>query len=127
MVAGLKRAGLRLAVLSNKPHVFTLEFVGHFFPEGTFEVVFGQRHGIGKKPDPAGALEIAGLLAVQPNECLYIGDTAVDMQTGKSAGMYTIGVLWGFRHRDELHAHHADMIVHHPMEIVDYAVATHRV
>jgi phosphoglycolate phosphatase len=127
MLAGLKEAGLRLAVLSNKPHVFTREFVAYFFPEGTFEVVFGQRPEIGKKPDPAGALEIAGLMAVRPDECLYIGDTAVDMQTGKSAGMFTIGVLWGFRDQDELQEHRADMIVHHPMEIVEYAVASLRV
>lgn len=122
MLAGLKDAGFRLAVLSNKPHEFTREFVTYYFPAETFEVVFGQRSGVEKKPDPAGALEIAGLMAIPPTKWLYIGDTAVDMQTGKSAGMFTIGVLWGFRDRQELQDHRADKIVHHPMEIVEYAV-----
>lgn len=122
MLAGLKNAGLGLAVLSNKPHSFTLEFVDYFFPGGIFPIVFGQRPEVEKKPSPAGALEIAAKLAVTPGECLYIGDTAVDMQTGRSAGMFTIGVLWGFRERQELVEHRADMLVHHPMEIVEHAV-----
>ncbi len=122
MLAGLKNAGHRLAVLSNKPHSFTLEFVDYFFPCGIFPIVFGQRPEVEKKPNPAGALEIATMMAVAPSECLYIGDTAVDMQTGKSAGMFTIGVLWGFRERQELVEHRADKIVHHPMEIVEHAV-----
>ncbi len=122
MLAGLKNAGLSLAVLSNKPHSFTLEFVDYFFPGGIFPIVFGQRPEVEKKPSPAGALEIANMMAVAPSECLYIGDTAVDMQTGKSAGMFTVGVLWGFRERQELRDHRADKIVQHPMEIVEHAV-----
>jgi phosphoglycolate phosphatase len=122
MLAGLKNAGLRLAVLSNKPHSSILEFVDYFFPGGIFPIVFGQRPEVEKKPSPAGALEIATMMAVAPSECLYIGDTAVDMQTGKSAGMFTIGVLWGFRERQELVEHRADMLVQHPMEIVEHAV-----
>jgi phosphoglycolate phosphatase len=125
MLAGLKNAGLSLAVLSNKPHSFTLEFVDYFFPGGIFPIVFGQRPEVEKKPSPAGALEIARMMAVAPSECLYIGDTAVDMQTGKSAGMFTVGVLWGFRERQELLDHRADKIVHHPMEIVEHAVHSH--
>ncbi len=122
MLAGLKNAGLSLAVLSNKPHRYAIEFVDYFFTDGIFPIVFGQRPEIDKKPSPAGALEIAELMAVAPSQCLYIGDTAVDMQTGKAAGMFTIGVLWGFRERQELLDHRADMIVHHPMEIVEHAV-----
>ena len=59
MLAGLKNAGLGLAVLSNKPHSSTLEFVDYFFPGGIFPIVFGQRPEVEKKPSPAGALEIA--------------------------------------------------------------------
>jgi phosphoglycolate phosphatase len=125
MLAGLKNAGLSLAVLSNKPHSFTLEFVDYFFPGGIFPIVFGQRPEVEKKPSPAGALEIAEMMAVAPSKCLYIGDTAVDMQTGKSAGMFTVGVLWGFREKQELLDHRADKIVQHPMEIVEHAVHSH--
>ena len=123
MLSGLQNAGLKLAVLSNKPDAFTREFIRFFFPEQRFDAVFGQRSGVEKKPSPAGALEIAALLHVAPGECLYVGDTAVDMQTGRSAGMFTIGVLWGFRDRRELQEHHADMIVSDPMEIVEHALS----
>ena len=123
MLSGLQNAGLKLAVLSNKPDAFTREFIRFFFPEQRFDAVFGQRSGVEKKPSPAGALEIAALLHDAPGECLYVGDTAVDMQTGRSAGMFTIGVLWGFRDRRELQEHHADMIVSDPMEIVEHALS----
>jgi phosphoglycolate phosphatase len=122
MLAGLKNAGLRLAVLSNKPHSFTVEHISHFFPEDTFELVLGQRPGVEKKPSPAGLIEITSTLNVPASECIYIGDTAVDMQTGKAAGMFTLGVLWGFRDQQELEDHKADLIVQYPMEIVQHAV-----
>lgn len=124
MLADLKKAGMRLAVLSNKPHSFTLQHIEHFFPEKTFEVVFGQRTGVEKKPSPAALLEIASILDIPLKACVYTGDTAVDMQTGRAAGIFTIGVLWGFRDRRELLENQADMIVQHPMEIVQHAVHT---
>jgi len=123
MLHSLRARGLRMAVLSNKPHRFTTVYVDRFFPAHRFDLVFGQREGVEKKPDPAGALEIAEGLSVRPDECIYVGDTAVDMQTGKSAGMFTVGVLWGFRTLEELRRNRADLIVKTPMEIVDYVVS----
>lgn len=124
MLLGLKNNGLKIAVLSNKPHDFTKDFVKYFFPDQCFEAVFGQRPEVARKPSPQGAIEIAALMRLAPSHCLYIGDTAIDMQTGKSAGMFTIGVLWGFRDRRELEEHHADLIVDQPLEIVDYVLRT---
>jgi phosphoglycolate phosphatase len=124
MLARLKDAGVRLAVLSNKPHRFTLEHTTHFFPADTFDLVLGQRPEVEKKPSPQGLIEIFSALDTPASACIYIGDTAVDMQTGKAAGVFTIGVLWGFRDRQELTDHHADLIVKHPMEIVKHAVAS---
>jgi len=123
MLARLQQGGLNLAVLSNKPHKFTTTYIDRFFPDCRFAVVFGQREGVPKKPDPAGALEISERLAVRPGDCLYVGDTAVDMQTGKAAGMFTVGVLWGFRDKAELQQNNADLIVKHPMEIVDHVIS----
>ena len=122
MLARLQQAGMRLAVLSNKPHGFTVEHVQHFFPGVLFDIVFGQRPGVEKKPSPVALMEIASILNISPSSCMYVGDTAVDMQTGRAAGMFTIGVLWGFRNRQELEDHRAEMIVHHPMEIIQHAV-----
>lgn len=117
MLASLKGDGRRLSVLSNKPHDFTALCVKHFFGDSLFELVLGQRAGVAKKPHPAGALEIAKTMGVVPGSCIYVGDTAVDMKTGKSAGMYTVGVLWGFRDEAELREAEADMLVAAPADL----------
>ncbi|MFV0437323.1 MAG: HAD family hydrolase [Desulfopila sp.] len=124
MLKRLQERGVGLAVLSNKPHRFTTTYVKRFFPDHHFELVLGQREGVPKKPDPAGALEIVDRLAIPVTDCLYVGDTAVDMKTGRAAKMFTIGVLWGFRDEPELRQNGADLIVNHPLEIVDYAIST---
>ena len=122
MIASLSAAGLQLAVLSNKPHGFTEICVETFFPEKPFVYVYGQREGIPKKPDPAGALELAEKMGLGVEEILYVGDTSTDMKTGNSAGMKTIGVEWGFRERAELEENNAWKIVSIPAEVVLYAV-----
>lgn len=125
MLSELRQRNIRCAVLSNKPHDFTATCIKRFFSSKTFDIVYGQRQGVAKKPDPIGALDIARQLGVEPRECLYVGDTAVDMQTGKRAGMFTIGVLWGFRDLAELKENKADLIVQTPGEIVDHVVSCH--
>ena len=124
MLSELKEINVGCSVLSNKPHEFTLVCVKRFFPEVPFACVFGQREGVPKKPDPIGAIEISQKLKVDPAECLYVGDTSVDMKTGKGAGMVTMGVLWGFREREELVENGADVLVADPMEIVEYVVSS---
>jgi phosphoglycolate phosphatase len=122
MLTTLSAAGLQLAVLSNKPHEFTKMCVEAFFPDNQFVFVFGQREGVAKKPDPAGAIEIAEKMGLEASEILYVGDTATDMQTGNSAGMRTIGVEWGFRDHSELQKNNAWKIVSTPAEVVSYAL-----
>lgn len=114
----LKKRGVRLAVLSNKPHQAAVLAIRGLFGEDTFEIVQGLEEGMKKKPDPSGAFKIAEEFQVKPEECMYVGDTNTDMQTGKAAGMYTIGVLWGFRDRKELEENHADIIIEKPEELV---------
>jgi len=116
-VAELKRQGVKMAVLSNKPHNCTAAIVESLFECGTFDVCYGQRPQVARKPSPEGALLIAAELGVEPKECLYIGDTNTDMKTGMAAGMDTVGVLWGFRGRGELEDNHARYIVEDPKEI----------
>lgn len=117
MLQQLEDVGLQLGILSNKPHAFTQLCVQRYFPTNTFAFIYGQREGTPKKPDPAGALEIAALMNLQPHEIVYVGDTATDMQTGNKAGMFTLGVLWGFRDRQELEINKANRIISHPSEI----------
>lgn len=116
----LKRAGIKTAVLSNKPHPRTLEVIRELFGEGVFDVVSGQKPDVAKKPSPEGVFEILKELQLEKNEVLYLGDTNTDMKTGKAAGVFTIGVLWGFRERKELEEHHADAIIGTPEEIMQY-------
>ena len=114
----LKAKGIKLAVLSNKPHAQTVNVVETLFGTGLFDRVQGQKDSIPKKPDPAGAFEIMKAFDVTPEECMYIGDTNVDMMTGNCAGMFTVGVLWGFRTREELIANNAHTLVEHPLDLV---------
>ncbi len=122
MLSELTAAGLPLAVLSNKPHEFTVLCVETFFLKQHFRYVFGQRDFVAKKPDPAGAVDIAEKMGVAVGDILYVGDTATDMKTGNRAGMKTIGVEWGFRKRAELEEHGAWKIVATPGEVVSYAI-----
>lgn len=101
-VVALTALGVRLGVLSNKPHPLTVKVVERFFPLGAFSAVLGAEAGFPRKPDPAAALELARRLSVRPERCCYVGDTATDMLTARSARMYAVGALWGFRDADEL-------------------------
>ncbi len=111
--------GLQLAVLSNKPDPFTKACVDEFCARWPFRAVLGAREGIPNKPDPASAFEIAELLGCKPEQFLYIGDTSVDMQTARRAGMRAVGVSWGFRSVDELRSSGAEIVVNRPQQILE--------
>ena len=114
----LKARGIRIAVLSNQPHARTVENIEAVFGKGYFDIVAGQKDDVPKKPDPSGALKAAKLCGADPSECLYLGDTNTDMKTGKNAKMTTVGVLWGFRGREELAAFHPEFLLEKPQDIL---------
>ncbi len=118
MLLSLERAGLPMAILSNKPHEFTVSCVEHFFPQTKFSAVVGLREGIAKKPDPYSALELANKMAVEPENFIFLGDSSVDMQTAISAGMNGVGALWGFRTKQELLDSGAVKVISHPSELL---------
>ena len=117
-LAALKKKRCKLAVLSNKPHERTLDVIHKAFGEDLFDAVQGQQDGLKRKPDPDGAFRICRRLGVRPEQCIYVGDTNVDMRTGTAAGMYTVGVLWGFRDRQELLDHGAMRLIRRPEELI---------
>ena len=119
LLDALDASALSLAILSNKPDVFTRQCVDEYLKRWRFVVVFGDREGIPRKPDPAGALEIAARLGVEPGAIAYVGDSSVDMTTARRAGMIAIGVAWGFRPVDELWSSGADHVIAHPLELLD--------
>lgn len=118
LLADLSDRGMKMAVLSNKPHDLTLKNIDLFLPGTPFEIVLGQREGVPKKPDPHGALEIAGHMGIEPSRILYLGDTSIDMRTAVSAGMCPVGVLWGFRGKEELITHGARHLIETPGELL---------
>lgn len=120
MLAALKQRGFSLAVLSNKPHTFTKLFVDNYFSRDTFIYVYGQSEEFAKKPDPGVALAIAESLGIHPKKMLFVGDTPIDIQTGKASGMMTIAVTWGFRSINELQKEKPDIIINHPKELLQY-------
>lgn len=117
LLDALYTRGIRMAVLSNKIHAFTMKCVERFLPAEKFEVVAGEKPGIPRKPDPAGAMRIVENMGLSPARILYVGDTAIDMKTGTRAGMVTAGVLWGFRDRKELEDNGADHIIERPEQL----------
>lgn len=114
----LNARGLKLAVISNKAHRFTVPMTEHFFGAGRFDHILGQRAEVPRKPDPAGAVEMANVLGVRLEEMAYVGDSGIDMQFARNAGMRAVGVTWGFRSVQELQECGAQALVHYPAEIV---------
>lgn len=116
----LKEKGLHLAVNSNKPQPRTVDVVEEIFGKDTFDLLVGQCEERRRKPAPDGVNYILEQLHLNKEDVLYIGDTCTDMQTGKSAGVFTVGALWGFRDRQELVENHADAIIEKPLELLQY-------
>lgn len=118
LLNSLQDHAVTMNVLSNKPHEFTKICVREFLSDWTFAHVTGHREGLAKKPDPAGALEIAAKLGISPAKIVYVGDTATDMETAKAAGMYPVGALWGFRTAGELKNSGAVFLAERPEDVL---------
>lgn len=102
LLEALMDAGVPLAVYSNKPMEQTKTVVAHYFPDIPFAAVVGHVDGTPTKPDPTAALAIAEKMGFSPKEIAFVGDSDVDMRTGRNAGMVPIGVTWGYRDAETL-------------------------
>lgn len=114
----LQRRGLHMAVASNKFQAGTEKLIGLFFPDIRFEAVLGQRPGVPLKPDPAVVEEILALTGVARERVLYVGDSGIDIETARAAGVRSAGVSWGFRARAELEEAGAGRIVDRAEELL---------
>lgn len=117
LVNGLKAKGIKVAVVSNKAEHMALAVTKKTFGD-IFDIICGKREGYPAKPDPALTLEVIKELNVTPNECLFIGDSGMDMKVAVNAGCIGVGVTWGFRERQELLLNGAKFIVNKPEEIL---------
>ena len=119
LLDALTQRGVRMTVLSNKPHDFTRLMVAELLPHWQFDLVWGEGPDTPRKPDPGGAIAMARKLGIESGEFLYVGDTNTDMQTANAAGMYAVGALWGFRTAEELLANGAKVLVESPLDLLD--------
>ena len=114
LLAALKQQGHRLAVASNKYQAATEKIVSHYFP-GVFDMVLGERAGVERKPDPQIVYDICAAL---PGEVLYVGDSLVDMETARNAGVPFVACSWGFVPREKLREAGIERIIDKPKEIL---------
>jgi phosphoglycolate phosphatase len=110
---------LKMAILSNKPDDAANEMVTELLAKWRFHPVTGAQRSMPKKPDPTLAIEISRQLRVSPERFLYLGDTSTDMRTARGAGMFAVGVLWGFRSAEELEDAGAEVLVKHPRDVLE--------
>ena len=116
----LSASSYRLAILSNKPDAFTKKCVSHYFPTYSFDPVLGQRPSTGPKPDPQAVWEIMQYHQVSAEQTIFVGDSEIDVQTAKNAGIFSIGVAWGYRGSEVLLSQDVDLLIEHPSELVTF-------
>lgn len=116
----LKRKGIKLAVLSNKPQRDTESVIKRYFGDDIFDVVFGGREGIPLKPEPLALFETIKLLGLNKEEIVYVGDSDVDVKTFLNADVFGIACCYGFRTKQELIAAGATNFANSPADILRY-------
>jgi phosphoglycolate phosphatase len=120
LLDALEARGMKMAVLSNKPHDFTETCVSELLSGWDFFMVLGAREGYPLKPDPAPAAEIVERAGAVPSRVMYVGDSAVDMNTATRAGLFPVGALWGFRTFDELKENGAKVLIEKPLDLLEH-------
>lgn len=116
----LKKNGIKIVIFSNKEHGNVCSILEEVFGEKYFDFILGRREDYQKKPSPEGIDIILKEIQGKPEQCLYIGDTSTDMKTGKSSSLFTVGVTWGFREKEELVSNGADTIIDYPLELLGF-------
>lgn len=119
LLKALKVRGIRLCILSNKPHFQTVDVVATYFSEIAWDAIYGKRPEFPIKPDPTSLMHMLTELNLKKSDVLYVGDTNTDMETARNGGLMSIGVLWGFRTLQELLEAGAGYIVNQPKDILN--------
>lgn len=116
LLVELKRNNIKIGIVSNKPHEYTVKIAKKFFGD-MFDMVLGHRKGDSPKPDPKGVIEVINYFNLEREECVYIGDSDIDIITSRNANVKSVGVAWGFRGEGELKGEGADYIVYSAEEL----------
>lgn len=120
LLAQLLELDYRLAVLSNKPDLFAQKCVSTYFAPYRFDPVFGQRPGVARKPDPQAVRAIMKYHDVSAKQTLFVGDSEIDIQTAQNAGIFSVGVAWGYRSPESLIAQGVDLIIDQPSDLLSF-------
>ena len=119
LLQDLQDMGVAMAVASNKYQKAVSKIIPHYFPSIDFIAIEGHREGVNVKPDPSVVFSILATAQLPKGDCLYVGDSGVDMETARRACIDSVGVTWGFRSKKELVEYHANVIVESPIDILD--------
>jgi phosphoglycolate phosphatase len=110
---------VKTAVITNKPDAIARTVIGGLFPPGSFDSVRGDLPGRPRKPDPAGVWDMLADLNLTPGDCLFAGDSEVDMETALRSGCFPLGVAWGYRSPGVIERAGAKRVIHKPLELLD--------
>lgn len=119
----LSQQGIMTAILSNKPDEFVGTIANTVFPSHKFTEAWGQKPEYKRKPDGQALIAMLDIYGVDKSECLYVGDSDVDVMTAKNAGVVMAGVEWGFRGREELISVGADFVAANADELYNYIIS----
>lgn len=118
LIAALHERGIQTAVVTNKDDEVAKDIVNKLLGDN-FAVIRGKLDGCPAKPDPESTLSVMSELRVKPEECIFLGDSGVDIMTGLNSGAIPVGETWGFRDEAHLREHGAEHIIHHPLELLE--------
>lgn len=118
VIEQLKERGVKLAVLSNKYHPYTVALIEKLYPAGAFTHVWGLQERFPKKPDPTSALTIAADWGIQPADIAFVGDSIIDVRTAVAAGMHAVAVAWGYGDHADMTAAGAEKFIGTPEELL---------
>ncbi|MEG0376146.1 MAG: HAD family hydrolase [Raoultibacter sp.] len=119
VLSQLKAQGKKLAVLSNKFDGGVQSLIPEYFP-GIFDAAHGECAEFVRKPDPCGLIKTIEEVGGEIESTVYVGDSGGDMLTAHNAGVFALGVTWGYRSEEDLRAHGADAIITEPAAILDF-------
>lgn len=118
LLCELSQRGILVGVHSNKPHKFVGEIIKKSFGDYPFAFVMGQSDKFKRKPSGEAVIAMMKELDISKEQCIYVGDSDVDVFTGHDAGIPVCGVSWGFRGKEELVSVGADNIIDTPLQLL---------
>ena len=123
LLGALSSRGIHISVLSNKPDEFVESILKKLYPERTFTEAWGQKPEYPCKPDGASLKAMLSLHNIAPEECIYVGDSDVDVLTARNGGVNMAGVSWGFRGKQELTEAGAPFVADAAGELLSYILS----